>query len=74
MKKLRLWIFIFIAATVCLGIGYLVVPDEPATRTLGFFLYFYVCIEVALQISIAHKKGKKDQEDKLKKEQEAQSK
>ncbi len=60
MKKLTGWIIAFIAATVCLAVGYFVIPAEPATRTLGGFLYVYICIELATQIAISRRKDKQD--------------
>lgn len=67
MTKLTLWLIIFVAVTLCIVIGFLIVPDDPALRSLGFFLYFYTCIELAIQIGISHKKKK---EEKLREREE----
>ena len=69
LKKLTAWAIVFVGATLCLLIGFLIAPDEPTLRTLGLFLYFYVCVELALQISIARKKRN---EDKLREKQKTQ--
>ena len=54
-KKYSGRIFAFLGATACLWVGFKIVPDEPALRTLGLFLYFYVCIELATQYFISKK-------------------
>ena len=69
-KKLVVWAIVLIGATSCLLLGLLILPDEPTLRMLGLFLYVYICMEFALQISISLKREK---EGKLREKQKDQN-
>ena len=64
-RKLKPAWLIAILALLTLG-GLFILPINPGVRALGYFLYFYICIDIASQIYLSHKKNMKDEDQKAK--------
>ncbi len=58
MKKVLGRVFVLIGVTACLLFGLYIAPEQSNLRTLGLFLYFYICLEIAFQIAISRRKEK----------------
>lgn len=63
-KKVFFWLGVLAGAALCLWVGFKIAPEEPTLRILGLFIYFYICVELAMQMAISRRDRKKREEGK----------